>query len=202
MLNEYVSKERELYKDIVGEEFFARHVTSMSEIERRYVETIVNDSIIKNGIIFTRHALERMAERNLSKTRMQIAIRNGAIQEVQFNKDGARVVLSFASPQQLKKGYLNYVVYDITNGHVMSLFNKQKHKEAKIDPQTFNNENTGKKYILDKNCMALINSYLHINPSNEEIVKIVRKYDCSNMPPKLEKKLNNFRKGVTLLTQL
>lgn len=203
MLLEYKqmeSKQRGLYTSLVGDVVKCRHVKNMSPIERRYVEAVLDDTIVARGIDFTLHSLRRMKERNISKGRIQMAVRQGRVQEVQFTKDGCIFLISFATGTQLGKGYLNYVGYDITTGKVVSVFNKQKHSEAKVDP--VNSPRTDKEYMLDENCITLLHRYLNIEPEIEELVHMIRKYDSSDMDSRSEKKLQNFRQGKTSITQL
>ena len=63
-----------------------------------------------------------------------MVVRNGEIREVQLDKDGCRVLLSFASARSIwKKGFTSYCVYSLTDGAVMSVWQRQNYKEKRID---------------------------------------------------------------------
>lgn len=200
----YTSIERGLYENIVGDKFLSRHYKNMSEIEQRFVESILNEAMFEKGVIITNHVAIRMKERNISRGRLEMAIRLGKIMEIQFDKTGVRVVVSFATSQQFKKGYTNVVVYDIVNGHIITIYNKQRQAEKKHSPETYDSSLTGKQYILENNTniISLVNQYLQWEPSPSELVSLIRKYDKSNMNDKSEKKIRNFLDGKTLLAQL
>lgn len=197
---EYVSMERGTYKELVGNNCYSRHSKNMSPIEKRYVEAILDEAIGKHGIGFTIHSEKRMKERKLSKGRIQMAVRQGVVQEVQFNADGVKILISFATGTQLGKGYLNYVAYDLNTGRVVSVFNKQKRSEERVQPELYSKDN--KEYILEKNCITMLHNFLNMKPTNEEMVRLIRKYDNTNMDTHSEKKLQNFRMGRTTIEQL
>lgn len=195
------SVERGCYSYLIGDSVVkSRHTKSMSEIERRYLNGVLEEAIAKHGVNFSNHCLERMKQRNLSKGRVRMAVEQGTIQEVQFTKDGCVFLISFATGSQLTKGYVSVAGYDVLTGNICTVFNKQLHSECKIDPLTHESED--KKYMLNENCLELVHDYLDVKPTNEEIVRLVRVYNRGNMDDKSEKKLNNFRLGKTFLSQL
>ena len=194
------SVKRGVYYKFVQDNLYCRHVKNMSPIERRYVEALLDDAIIKHGIGYTSHSLKRMKERNLTKGRIHTAIKEGRVQEVQFDADGVKFLIAYATPQQYRKGYFNYVCYDINTGNVISLFNKQRCNEEKAKQNL--DMCKKKQYILTGNCLTLLHKFLDIEPSGEEVYRLVRKYDSSNLDINSEKKLDKLRFEKTSISQL
>ena len=59
-----------------------------------------------------------------------------------------------------------------------------------------------KQYILTGNCLTLLHKFLDIEPSGEEVYRLVRKYDSSNLDINSEKKLDKLRFEKTSISQL
>lgn len=197
-INEVVSGNE--FEKLVGDKCYCRFFSNMSPIEKRYIESVLDDVVMEKGVTLSKHCEIRAKQRNLSIGRLQIAVRQGTIREVQFDKNGCKIVISYASEAQRSKGYLNYVVYSLTDGKVVSCFNKQRSAERKIDSATKIDGN--KEYMLKDNCLTLLHRFLHMEPTAEEFVRLLRKYDCSNFCAQDEKKLKEFRLGKKGLDRL
>ena len=175
-----------LFENIVGEEVVCKHFKDFTEVEQRYLETLVEEAIIQKGINVTTHCEKRLKQRKYSMGRLHLAVRQGQIMEIQFDKTGCKVQLSFASGSQLGKGYTSYVVYDLASGNVISAWNRQNKQERKLGSETY----IGHKQYLKKqeSIMPLINTYLEI--PIEDINNLVFKYDKSPLSKKSMKQLN------------
>lgn len=184
-----------LYTHIVGEdECICKHFKDFTEIERRYLETLVEETIMSKGISVTKHCMQRLKQRNYSLGKLQYAVRQGKIMEVQFDKTGCKIQLSYASGSQLGKGYTCYCVYDIVTGNVISAWNRQNRSEQKLNPDTY----IGKKQYLkqDDQIIYLLNSYLNIPP--EKVQELIFKYDRTPLVGKAKKQLNILLQGLKL----
>ena len=188
------------FEKLVGDKCYCRFFANMSQIEKRYIESILDETIMTKGITLSDHCLKRSKQRNLSIGRLQIGVRQGTIREVQFDKYGCKIVISYASEAQRDKGYLIYIVYSLSDGKIVSCFNKQRKAEKKINPETKIDGN--KEYMLKENCLTLLHKFLNMEPTVEEFVKLLRKYDCSNFCAQDEKKLKEFRLGRKPLQKL
>ena len=192
---------------ISSDTLYARHIKDMSPIEKRFAEAILDEIIFSRKITFSRHAEERAKQRRLSIGRINMAIRQGVVNEVQFDKHGMKFLISFATEQQRKKGYLNYVVLNIPadaneDCKIVSLWNKQRTAEIKLNTDTYTGSKT---YIKNKSCLGLIYNYLNENSKDinrGEIISLLRKYDKSPFEAKYEKRIKGFINGNIGVDQL
>ena len=184
-----------LYTHVVGEEqCICKHFRDFTEIERRYLETLVEETIMKKGINVTGHCLHRLKQRNYSLGKLQYAVRQGKIMEVQFDKTGCKIQLSYASGSQLGKGYTCYAVYDICTGNVISAWNRQNRSEQKLNPETYIGH---KKYLRNEEpIIYLLNTYLNIPP--DTVKDLIFKYDKTPLVGKAKKQLNILLQGLKL----
>ena len=172
----------------VGENMFCKLCKDFTEMEKRYLESVLEEAIMKNGIHVSRHCLKRLKQRNYSMGKLQMVVRNGEIREVQLDKDGCRVLLSFASASQFGKGFTSYCVYSLTDGAVMSVWQRQNYKEKRIDSETYR----GRKSYLQSNVNVIpaVNVYLDIE--NDSIMDLMFKYDRSPLNKKDKKQLHKI----------
>jgi hypothetical protein len=185
----------EPYAHIIGsEECFCKHFSDFSEIERRYLETLVEEAIMNKGISVTKHCMQRLKQRNYSLGKLQYAVRQGKIMEVQFDKTGCKIQLSYASGSQLGKGYTCYCIYDICTGNVISAWNRQNRCEQKLNPETY----VGRKKYLKKDdqIIYLVNTYLNIPP--DMVQGLIFKYDKTPLVGQAKKQLNILLQGLKL----
>lgn len=178
-----------------------KHTKDFNEIEKRVVETILNDAIFKYGINYTLHSQSRRTQRNISLGRIRMAVQMGQVMEVEFTKEGhCTVQISFATGSQLGRGYTTYAVYDCSNGNVISVWNKQNKNEKKLNTATY----VGDKQYLKKHesCIQYIYNTMGFD-ENTNLVDLVRKYNKQPLQDKkLQKKLENYQAGITQLCQM
>lgn len=188
-----------LYTHIIGEgECICKHFSDFTEIERRYLETLVEEAIMNKGINVTNHCLKRLKQRNYSLGKLQYAVRQGKIMEVQFDSSGCKIQLSYASGSQLGKGYTCYAVYDICTGKVISAWNRQNRSEQKLNPETYIGH---KKYLKNEEpIIYLLNTYLNIPP--DVVQDLIFKYDKTPLIGKAKKQLNILLQGLKLGTNV
>lgn len=168
------------FESLVGDDLICKLHKDFSEMEKRYLESILEETIAEKGINVSRHCLKRMKERNYSVGKMQLVVRSGEIRELQLDKNGCRVLLSFASQTQFDRGFTSYAVYSLTDGVVTSVFQRQNSKEKKLNPETYLGE---KKYLKQAdNIIQIVNTYLDIE--NNEINTLMYKYDRSPLDKK------------------
>ena len=182
-----------LYSHIVSEEqCICKHFSDFTEIERRYLETLVEETIVKKGISVTKHCMQRLKQRHYSLGKLQYAVRQGKIMEVQFDSTGCKIQLSYASGSQLGKGYTCYAIYDLTTGNVISAWNRQNRSEQKLNPETYIGH---KKYLKEEEpIFYLLNTYLNISP--DLVQELIFKYDRTPLVGKAKKQLNMLLKGL------
>lgn len=186
---------------------YSRHIKDMSPIEKRFTEAVLDEVVFNRKITFSKHAAERAKQRRLSIGRINMAIRQGVVNEVQFDKHGMKFLISFATEQQRKKGYLNYIVLNIPANinedcKIVSLWNKQRTAEKKLNTDTYTGSKT---YIKDRSCLGLIYKYLNEDDKEidrGEIISLLRKYDKSSFELKYERKLKGFISGNISIDQL
>lgn len=168
------------FESLVGDDLICKLHKDFSEMEKRYLESILEETIAEKGINVSRHCLKRMKERNYSVGKMQLVVRSGEIRELQLDKNGCRVLLSFASQTQFDRGFTSYAVYSLTDGVVTSVFQRQNSKEKKLNPETYLGS---KKYLKQAdNIIQIVNTYLDIE--NNEINTLMYKYDRSPLDKK------------------
>lgn len=168
------------FESLVGNDLICKLHKDFSKMEKRYLESILEETIAEKGINVSRHCLKRMKERNYSVGKMQLVVRSGEIRELQLDKNGCRVLLSFASQTQFDRGFTSYAVYSLTDGVVTSVFQRQNSKEKKLNPDTYLGE---KKYLKQAdNIIQIVNTYLDIE--NNEINTLMYKYDRSPLDKK------------------
>ena len=183
------------------EKRIVKHVKDFNEIEQRVIETVLNDAIFKHGVNYTQHSQTRRVQRNISLGRIRMAVQMGQVMEVEFTNYGhCTVQISFATGSQLGRGYTTYVVYDCSNGNVISAWNKQNKKEHKLNTQTY----IGDKQYLQKNesCIQYIYNSMGFD-ENINLVDLVRKYNKAPLQDKrLQRKLEQYQAGLTKLNQM
>ena len=179
-----------------------KHTKDFNEIEKRVIETVLNDSIFKHGINYTNHSQTRRTQRNISLGRIRMAVQMGQVMEVEFTKEGhCTVQVSFATGSQLGRGYTTYAVYDCSNGNVISVWNKQNKSEHKLNTSTY----IGDKQYLQKHesCLQYIYDAMGYNENDTSLVDLVRKYNKAPLQDKkLQRKLENYQAGITKLHQM
>ena len=172
--------EQSRFESLVGDDLICKLHKDFTEMEKRYLESILEETIAEKGINVSRHCLKRMKERNYSVGKMQLVVRSGEIRELQLDKNGCRVLLSFASQTQFDRGFTSYAVYSLTDGVVTSVFQRQNSKEKKLNPDTYLGS---KKYLKQAdNVIQIVNTYLDIE--NNEINTLMYKYDRSPLDKK------------------
>lgn len=182
----------------------ARAKEDMTEVELRYYLTLLDEAVFRKGINFTEHALERMQKRNLSKGKIQYAIREGDLHEVQFDKEckSIKVVISYATKGQYKKGFTSYVVYELSTGNVISVWNRNLAQETNKCTSTFDNAN--RIYTVDKsiNTIELAKHCIGLFLEGEELINFIRKYDKTPFSKRTQEKIHNYLEGSTPVYQL
>ena len=198
----------DLYKKIRvakrDNKMLARAKEDMTEVELRYYLTLLDEAVFNKGITFTDHALERMKTRNLGKGKIQYVVREGDLAEIQFDDEGQNVkaVISYATKGQYKKGFTSCVVYELSTGKVISVWNR---KLAQEDNKCTTTYDCGHRvYAVGKgmNTLDLAKEYIGSIFEGEDLVKFIRKYDKTPFTEKTQKKLHNYLTGVTPIYQL
>ena len=174
-----------------GKTMVCKLFKDFTELEQRYLEALVDETIMKKGINVTEHCLHRLKQRNYSLGKLQYSVRQGKVIEIQFDETGCKVLLSFASGSQFGKGYTSYTVYDLQTGYVVSAWQKQKKAEKKLDTKT---------YIGYKQYLKRQESIIHmvsnsLNYTVDDFKHLVFKYDRRPLNPKTETKWKKFMNG-------
>lgn len=198
-------QERGLYTDLIENKERTRHYSDMSSIESSYIEALVNDIIMEKGVNFTMHSLKKLKKRHILKGRACIVVRNGSIQEIGFTRDGVVVLFSYASGQQLMKGYLTYVAYNLSTGNVVTAYNRQGYQENKKTQMVKKgySRTASPRIIMKENCLPLLHKCLNIETNESDVVSLIRKYGFyGDLDIKSQQRLEKFRLGETLLKHL
>lgn len=174
-----------------GKKIVCKLFRDFSELEKRYLEALVDEVIMEKGINVSKHCLHRLKQRNYSLGKLQYSVRQGKVIEVQMDENGCKVLLSFASGSQFGKGYTSYTVYDLNTGYVVSAWQKQKKAEQRLDTKTYVGP---KKYLSSRDSIIyMVNDSL--NYTVEDFKKLIFKYDRTPLKPHSEKKFKNFLDG-------
>ena len=169
-----------------------------TELETRYLEALVDETIMKKGINVTEHCLYRLKQRNYSLGKLQYSVRQGKVIELQIEEDDCRVLLSFASGSQFGKGYTSYTVYSLKTGYVVSAWQKQKKAEKKLDTKTYIGY---KQYLEQKDkIIHIVNDSLEYTV--DDFKQLIFKYDRRPLKPKTETKWRRFVNGEIELKDL
>ena len=181
-----------------GKAMVCKLFKDFTELEQRYIEALVDETIMNKGINISNHCLQRLKQRNYSLGKLQYSIRQGKVIEVQFDETGCKVLLSFASGSQFGKGYTSYSVYDLQTGYVVSAWQKQKKAEKKLNTET---------YIGHKQYLTRQDSIIHmvsntLNYTVEDFKKLIFKYDRRPLKPKTATQFQNFLEGKITFADL
>lgn len=182
----------------------ARAKEDMTEVELRYYLTLLDEAVFGKGITFTDHALDRMKKRRLSKGKIQYVVREGDLSEIQFDEEGNNIkaVISYATKGQYKKGFTSCVVYELSTGQVISVWNRKLEQECNKCTATFDCGHRVYAVGRGMNTLDLAKQYIGSIFEGEELVKFIRKYDKTPLSEKTQKKLHNYLTGVTPIHQL
>ena len=71
--------EQSRFESLVGDDLICKLHKDFTEMEKRYLESILEETIAEKGINVSRHCLKRMKERNYSVGKMQLVVRSGEI---------------------------------------------------------------------------------------------------------------------------
>lgn len=162
-----------------------------TELEQRYLEALVDETIMEKGINVSSHCLQRLKQRNYSLGKLQYSVRQGKVIEVQMSEDDCKVLLSFASGSQFGKGYTSYTVYSLKTGCVVSAWQKQKKSEQKLDTKTY----IGYKQYLQRQEGIIHMVSDSLNYTVEDFKNLIFKYDRRPLKPKTKDKYQNLLDG-------
>ena len=113
---------------------YITHFKYMTPEERIYLMS-VKDNVMKQGIIFATHAIERMGERWIKEKDVLRAINNGQIME--YKKTKSDEILTIRGCTLNRKNEQIYVILSVKNGKVITTYSNKywiaRNKSSELD---------------------------------------------------------------------
>lgn len=109
-------------KNTKEEKVYRKHFNNMSKIERLYLYKL-KENILRRGVNFARHALERMDERYIRERDVLKALDNGQILEYKKTNDDEILVIRGCTIN--KKSEHIYVILSVTNCRVITTYSNK-----------------------------------------------------------------------------
>lgn len=120
-INDFLTENDEMInvKSLDDEKACRKHFTSMTREERVYLLTL-KDRLLKKGITFAKHALDRMDERYIKEKDVIRALKNGQILE--YKKTDKDEVIAVRGCHINRRNEQVYVIFSITHNRVITTY--------------------------------------------------------------------------------
>lgn len=121
MENEFVENEK-IADDNNQEKVYKKHFQNMTKEERVYLLQI-KDNLLRKGVTFAQHALDRMNERYIKEKDVLKALKNGQILEYKKNSNDEIIIVRGCHINRRNEQV--YVIFSIANSKVITTYSNK-----------------------------------------------------------------------------
>lgn len=121
-INDFMEDDVDEIKEPENEKVCRKHFKNMTKEERLYLLTI-KDRLLRRGVTFAKHALDRMDERFIKEKDVLRALKNGQILE--YKKTDKDEVIAVRGCHINRRNEQVYVIFSISHNKVITTYSNK-----------------------------------------------------------------------------